>query len=369
MDRKKHYITVIAAALMFSVLTGFSGFEVMAQSALPGTIRGIVTDKSTNRPIKDSEVRLTQAGIVIGKLSTSRDGAFFIEAPAGDYNLSASKNGFRDIFSAVTIKSLEFLTNDISLVPVTTSNNGRQTAKSIGAQSGSSKNTLAVFCFLKGAVIDEKLSQNISGAAISLKRGETTLENSVTEDDGEFFFQVDPGDYSLSAEIEGFIKGSETVSLSAFETVTRDLLLKPDVLDICEAGGSPIIINTLPGRLVINSGETKFIEIRALKEDRIACKTDVEVSCVFGCNKIRLSDEVITTNVLGVARLRISAKIARKGAAIIKFTVADADIETTLPIVIKGATRDVPSIKPEPEEPPIGFFPDKFFLEKIKEKH
>lgn len=355
----KKRIAIVMFSLLFLMATENSLSYVAAQTNPTGTVRGVITDKSTGRVVPDATVSLEQSGSIAAETISTRDGAYIIEAGVCDYDLKVSKTGFKESVINLTVTSQVFLTTDVVIVPVTTSNNGHQTVKTTGTQSGTTKNTINIFGFIKGSVTEKETALNITGAEVSLTLGELAVDNIITENDGEFFFQPSPGNYNIRVVKTGFGTVTGEIQLSAFETVTSDfqlgsdLVVTPDTVSLCAQGGSPVSIRTYLDVLELESGKSGVVKIRVLKEDRAACSTEVTIACEIGCGKIELADNTIITNNQGIAKLRIRAKKQRDGLSIIKFMAGN--IEVRLPVKITKPVEIPETIK---KNPPIGFLPD-----------
>lgn len=230
---------------------------------------------------------------------------------------------------------------------VQTGKDANQTEKTSGRQSGTANATGSFPGFLKGAISDNSSSDTLAGASVILTLSGRTVSSSTTGDDGTYFFQVPPGSYSIDVSKGGFnSKREPNVSINAFETVTRSISLSkvavatptpsPTVTPQpteCEDGGVPSDLNVVPGSLTIRSGKSKKVKVYVKKDKRKGCAIEVKIDCIEGCGKIKLSDNIVTTNQRGNAKVKIKAEKQGKGSAKIVFSVGG--LTTELPIVIK----------------------------------
>ena len=99
--------TAVFAVLAFLVNCGGS------ESKEPGSIYGVVTDKATGEPIKNAGVELKPVGL---QTVTGSDGQFeFNEVAVGTYTLFATKTGYIDKSSDITVKSGQQSKGDVQL--------------------------------------------------------------------------------------------------------------------------------------------------------------------------------------------------------------------------------------------------------------
>ena len=83
-------LVVIACGGLFSLFTSQPS-ALFAQGSFDGFVNGVVIDKETDDNISDAEVSINQSGELITSVRTTEDGGYFLQAPAGDYTISASK--------------------------------------------------------------------------------------------------------------------------------------------------------------------------------------------------------------------------------------------------------------------------------------
>lgn len=85
--------TIISIFLVFMFFAFFTGCEDSSSSE-PGSIYGVVTDKTFGEPVKNADVKLIQVGL---KSVTGRDGSFeFHDVLPGRYNLLVKKATYSD---------------------------------------------------------------------------------------------------------------------------------------------------------------------------------------------------------------------------------------------------------------------------------
>src|SRR5688572_15017489 len=93
------------------------------------------------------------------------------------------------------------------------------TATALHAQTGT----------LTGRVTDGSNSQPLAGVQIRLG---STLQGAVTREDGTYRLQATPGTYAVRAARIGFGTRTDTVTISAGETVNQDFVLTSMVLNL-----------------------------------------------------------------------------------------------------------------------------------------
>lgn len=326
---------------------------VLAQGSFTGIIKGTVIDKSSDRKISGAKVSVKQSGSDAASFTTSDDGVYLLQVPPGDYNIEASKRGFKNGVDKVKVASFETITKDISLVQVKTETDARQTVRSTGAQTGSLNTTGSFPGFVKGEVFDKSKGERVFGATVSLRQLASTIASAVTQEDGVYFFQVPPGGYDITAVKSGFDDSRDDISVSAFETVTKNINLElevavtpvptpkpaptptPQPIEIgeCEGGGAPVGIVISPETLTIKAGRQKRAKIRVLKDEGKGCSIEVGVQCIEGCDNIQLQKDTVTTNRRGFATVRIKADRNAEGMSIVLFSIDD--IVAELPVVIE----------------------------------
>lgn len=312
------------------------------QELVPGTIKGIVSDRATGRVISNANINLFQNDADVSSVTTGDDGAFIFLIPSGSYDLKAAKRGFREDSTIVTLAGSESITQNFSLSPIQADNNVDQTIKSSGAQTGSSKTTTSAFGFINGAIIESVTGLSVSFAFVSLNKAGEEVVFGVSSDDGAYFLEALPGEYVLAAKKEGFNTKLVDVSISAFGRTNLEVALdveggsvgtptpvtsptiEPDVSltptptatsvpvetpiptvtpepfeDVCEGGGNPGFMRIKPAILSIRANSDASIKITLFKDEfgddlknenasdnrfrrrkrSKACVTDIKVEC------------------------------------------------------------------------------------------
>lgn len=284
---------------------------VYAQELLPGTIKGIVSDRSTGRVISNASIDLFQNDVSVSGTTTEDDGAYFFSIPSGSYDLVVSKRGFKQSSVTITIAASETLTENISLSPIQTDNNVDQTVKSSGAQTGSSKTTTTVFGFINGTIVEAATGLAISNAIVALNKAGEEIVSGITPDNGVYFLEALPGEYTLSAQKQGFNTKLVDVSISAFDrtelevplvvegaaeddtptpppvttptlvpgespiptetpvpVVTPSPTATPDLfIELCEGGGNPGFMRVEPSVIMMQANTEASIKIVLLNDD------------------------------------------------------------------------------------------------------
>lgn len=216
----------------------------------------------------------------------------------------------------------------------------KQTIKTAGAQESTLKSVSSQFGFATGLIFDNVTGDGISDVTVTLEQSDSVVESANTAADGTFFFQALPGGYNITAVKKGFFNSNEDVKVLAFVTTVKNINMAPTISlpptppptgeppsSECRQGGSPIDIIVSPESLKIKSGRTKRVRVRVLKEERGGCSIDVIVNCSGDCDKIELSDEVVTTNSLGFAVIAIKAKRNEDGIAAVTFTAGNVQFQ------------------------------------------
>lgn len=320
----------------------------------------MVFDKATSRNISGASISLSQAGSSISSIITGSDGAYIFQVLPGNYSIKAFKIGFKEGKEVVNIASFETVSKDIGLVPVKTGTDAKQTLKSTGAQSGSLNNTGTFPGFIKGSVSDDVTGNALSMTTVTLKQSGLMVASAITQDEGTYFFQLPPGNYNLIAFKSGFNEAEVDVAISPFETVTRHIPLSPSLavptptatplaptplptpaplltpsppLPECEQGGIPSGISLSSQSLMIRAGTTRRVKVHVWRDQiLLGCSVEVKIDTREGGEKLNRLPDTITTNRLGNARVKISAKKGVTGRAIVVFSVGD--IKAELPVVI-----------------------------------
>lgn len=74
--------------------------------------------------------------------------------------------------------------------------------------------------FVKGYIFDTATNNKISGATISVQGAKGSY---TTTKSGAYFLQLSSGTYTLSAEVSGYMTGSQTVSVNSLNTTTQNI--------------------------------------------------------------------------------------------------------------------------------------------------
>lgn len=282
--------------------------KLYAQELVSGTVQGVVSDRSNGRVISNATIDLLQNNITVFTTTTVDDGSFLIDIPSGVYGLSVSKRGFNQSDTTITLAGTETITENVSLSPIVADNNVDQTTKSSGAQTGSSKTTTSVFGFINGTIIEAATGLSISKAVVSLKKDDKLIVSNVTPDDGAYFLETQPGEYTLTAEKDGFNTKLVDVSISVFNRSELDVALDvegtvngtptpvsspttvpggsptptptvtevpvdtptptPDLfIELCEGGGNPGYMRVEPSVLMMQGNSQASIKITVLNDE------------------------------------------------------------------------------------------------------
>lgn len=233
----------------------------------------------------------------------------------------------------------------------------KQTDKLSGTQESTLKITKSLPGFVKGKILDNVTGDGIADATVTLTQSDITVTSDESVDDGTFFLRVLPGKYSVTVIKSGFLENNSDLTVSAFETVIKNINMAPTVSlpstsppeqgppepeplsSNCKGrgGGNPGGIEVFPGSLTIQPGRTKRVGVRVLKDGSGGCSIDVNIDCISGCGMIELAADTITTNRRGFAITTIKAKARQEGVAVITFSVDD--FEFLLPVDINDEKR------------------------------
>lgn len=138
------------------------------------------------------------------------------------------------IFTFVTTIPLSIKFNKVTIFKLTetivsaqssTGTDANTTTKSSGTRDGASKSSGTFPGYVKGFITDETTDNRIVGAAVGLKQSSKTIAAIDSTEDGTYFFQVPPGEYDIEVDKTGFNKGRSKVSIVAFETSNKNMVL------------------------------------------------------------------------------------------------------------------------------------------------
>ncbi len=99
----KNFLYILICILGGYLLSSCS--EDLVEKVQTGTLKGIVTKKGTNQPLKNVKVFTTPSTETV---FTQDDGSFVIEnIPLGDYSVRAELTGYLTVFQGITLKTAE----------------------------------------------------------------------------------------------------------------------------------------------------------------------------------------------------------------------------------------------------------------------
>ena len=157
----------------------------------PGTITGSVTDATSDQPVGGATVSYSG-----GSTTSDAAGHYAFSAVAeGNYTLTAAASGHGSASRAVTVAAGASVTQDFALPP------------SPGA--------------ITGTVTDAVSNTPIGGASVSYSGG-----SAVTDSAGQYVAaSLPPGNYTITAHLEGFQDQAREVDLGPAQTVAVNLRL------------------------------------------------------------------------------------------------------------------------------------------------
>ncbi|MCF6147445.1 MAG: PQQ-binding-like beta-propeller repeat protein [Candidatus Kuenenia sp.] len=79
--------------------------------------------------------------------------------------------------------------------------------------------------FIKGIVFDSDTSAELGGSTVQVKDIEGSY---TTTDSGAYVMELDSGEYSVSAQMSGYVKNTETAKVNALATTKKDIGLEVD---------------------------------------------------------------------------------------------------------------------------------------------
>ncbi|MGR3319039.1 MAG: PKD domain-containing protein [Candidatus Anammoxibacter sp.] len=82
---------------------------------VPGLVKGEVTDSTSGIGIDDASISLKKAGRTLAGFTTTDEGLYFLEAPSGNYTISAIKEKFSEFTKSVSVSSTKVETINIVL--------------------------------------------------------------------------------------------------------------------------------------------------------------------------------------------------------------------------------------------------------------
>ena len=175
-----------------------------------GTVAGTVTDAETGDPLApvwvDKNGRTTT--------TTACRGAYrFDDVEPGTYTVTAHTVGYEPAEAEVEVVGGDTVTIDLALTPEA---DGPDPEPEDGE--------------IVGTVTDAGSGQPINGATVMLMDDAYDVETTTTAADGTYTYEdVEPGQYVLAAEADGFEQSANTsVTVADGETVTADFALTPE---------------------------------------------------------------------------------------------------------------------------------------------
>ncbi|MFY9574273.1 MAG: carboxypeptidase-like regulatory domain-containing protein, partial [Blastocatellia bacterium] len=100
---------------------------------------------------------------------------------------------------------------------------------------------------LRGTVIDET-NAYLAAAPITLDDGKGQKYTAVADDHGRYRFNVRPGVYTITVEVEGFAKISEQVDLTKKPAGPFDIVMKVSLAEQVEVKDNAATISTDPDK-------------------------------------------------------------------------------------------------------------------------
>lgn len=334
-----------------------------AQENSNATVDGVVTDLSTGFGISDAVVSLKQNRAIIKSSTTLNNGAYSLQAPPGNYDITVSKRSFKESIQAIVLISFETVTLNTELVPIQVGNDINQTVKTIGIQKAVNKISEAVFGFVEGFVFNSGTEVKISGAKVTLSSAGKTVVTLATTNTGAYFIQAAPGIYNISASKEGFAQNDFELFISAFKKTSHNMSLivvkdddvtptplatvmtTPTVIStptsvpteteihLCEGGGIPESIKLSTNIVRIKAGKSANVLVQVFKEQGVGCSTEVNIECIKGCEMLNQLDNTVFTNESGAISVVINTNKRTAGLAKLVFSVGD--LRTNFFIIIK----------------------------------
>ncbi len=83
--------------------------------SFPGFVKGFITGENARDRVSGASVSLTQLRKAVSRLTSARDGAYFFQAPPGNYTIEAEMQGIGSARVQVAVSAFETLSKNISL--------------------------------------------------------------------------------------------------------------------------------------------------------------------------------------------------------------------------------------------------------------
>ncbi len=236
---KTGYGTV--TALAFRIQSGQTRTKNFALQRL-GSIAGTVTDVRTGLPLQNVTVQAIQGSTVIGSATTASNGTYSIGALVpGSYTVTAAVTNYTTTSQAVTVAETLTTTVNFALLP--------------------NPGTIA------GNVKDLNTLLNLSGVAITVTQGGSTIATATTDTNGNYSISgIYPGtNYSLQASITNYNTQTQSpVTVASNTTTFVNLSLVPQqgtlsgtVTDLITSGTlSGVTIDVIQSNVVVKTTTT-----------------------------------------------------------------------------------------------------------------
>ena len=203
-----------------------------------GTISGTITDSLTSTGISGATVQALQNGVAIQTTTSTAGGsyAFSSSFAPGTYTIQTDASHYQTGSQNETVTAGSTLTVNFSLTP----NGGTIT----------------------GTVTDSLTADPLSGVAITIKQGASTIATTTTATNGTYTVSsLPPGTYSVQAALTNYTTqtiSSITVTSDTTQTVNVALVALPGAISgtISGIGGGTATVEALQGAIVIGSTTT-----------------------------------------------------------------------------------------------------------------
>ncbi len=182
---------------------------INSQNIIPAIIKGVVINRDNQELIESAMIEIEDLNIAT---ETNKDGEYFIQVPAGVYNLAAEKSGF----DKMNIKDLRIIDSELPIV---------QNFELIPVGFSSEKGSI------HGIVTNE---DGVSINNVKLKlTGKRVKQHGFTIEDGSYkFADLDPGIYNISFRKFGFTSVTESeIEVKKGENVTANIILNEKALN------------------------------------------------------------------------------------------------------------------------------------------
>ncbi|MHC9539176.1 MAG: carboxypeptidase regulatory-like domain-containing protein [Vulcanimicrobiota bacterium] len=204
---KTGYTAVSSSVSVTAGQTTTKNISMSPGTAQVGTVQGTVTDQTTS-------AKLSGVSVAIGTLTATTDanGAYTIQnVPAGTQTITATKTGYTAVSSSVSVTAGQTTTKNISMTPGT-------------AQVGT----------VQGTVTDQTTSAKLSGVSVAI--GTLTA---TTDANGAYTIQNVPvGTQSIAATKTGYAAFSDSVTVAASQTTTKNISMTPGTAQVGTVQGT-----------------------------------------------------------------------------------------------------------------------------------